>query len=168
MIQRHREARERDLAAEQTEADKAVPQTPVATPPTEETVMPKAEPVKEAPAKPAVAKTEAPKPEPVKTEAPKPAVQPKAEAPKPVTKVQPKPVAGNYYVQVESLTKDPRADYVKQLKDKGFNVVVRDRVVDGKAIKRVYVGPYTTKEEAAAVLPNLRRDFNPEAFVIQD
>lgn len=167
MIQRHREAREKEMAAAPaTEADKQLPPIPV--PPIEEKVM--AETPK--PAEPAKAEKtqEAPKPvtkvEPAKTEPAKPAA-PKAET-KPVTKVQPKPAAGTFFVQVESLSKEPRADYLKLLKNKGFNVVVRDRTVDGKSIKRVYVGPYMTKEEAAAVLPTLRRDFNPEAFVIQD
>lgn len=170
MIQRHREAREKEIDAQQmpatSEADRQIP--PVPAPPVEEKVM-----TKEAPKTAVAPKVEEKKPvvtktEPAKTEA-KPAATPKAEAPKPVAKTQPKTTAGGtYFVQVESLSKDPRADYIKQLKDKGYNVVVRDRTVDGKAIKRVYVGPYGTKEEAAAVLPTIRRDFNPEAFIIQD
>lgn len=75
---------------------------------------------------------------------------------------------GHFFVQVESLEKEPRADYIKELKSKGFGVVVKEKVIDGKKKKRVYVGPYNTKEEAAAVLPKIKSEINPDAFVIQD
>lgn len=162
LIARHREAREQEAA---TQADAQVPPREVAAttppaPPPPPRQEPKAEP------KPEV------KPEPKAEPKPEPKVEPapRAEAaPAPVAKPAATPVAsGTFFVQVESLSRDPRDEYLKQLRDSGFNVVVRERSVDGRTIKRVYIGPYGSKEEAAAVLPKIRKDLNPEAFIIQD
>lgn len=126
---------------------------------------PKPEPVKAEP------KPEPKKVEPKRVEQPKVAepvkIEPKPEPKKPEPKKE-SPKDGSFFVQVESLEKEPRAEYINELKAKGFGVVVKDKVIDGKTKKRVYVGPYNTREEAAAVLPKIKREINPDAFVIQD
>ena len=71
----------------------------------------------------------------------------------------------SFYIQVESLVKSPRDEYLKSLRDRGYTVSVKDRVIDGKQLHRICVGPYATREAAVAVLPNIKRDYNPEAFV---
>ncbi len=153
LIARHREAREQEEAQQQP---------PAAEPPAQkeaDAAVPEQEPAAPPPPPPAEAKPEAaPKPEP-KAE-PKP--EPRAEA-KPSA-----PAAGSFFVQVESLTRDPQEAYLKELRDSGYDVVVRERSVDGRTIKRVYIGPYTTREAAAAVLPRIREELNPEAFIIRD
>lgn len=109
-------------------------------------------------------------------EEPKKVVEPKKEPVKTVVKPEPKqtvvqkesPKTGHFYVQVESLSKEPRSDYIKELKSKGFGVVIKDKIVEGKSVKRVYVGPYNTREEAAAVLSKVKGEINENAFVIQD
>lgn len=105
---------------------------------------------------------------PPKAATPTPAATTPATAtpPKAATPAAPAPAASvSFYIQVESLVKSPRDEYLKSLRDRGYTVSVKDRVIDGKQLHRICVGPYATREAAVAVLPNIKRDYNPEAFV---
>ncbi|MDR1451971.1 MAG: SPOR domain-containing protein [Helicobacteraceae bacterium] len=86
------------------------------------------------------------------------------------TSQTPKPSSsgGLFYVQIESLAAAPRAAYLQTLRDRGLNVVVRDKIVNAKNVHRIYVGPYKTRDEALGALPALRRDYSPDAFIARE
>jgi cell division septation protein DedD len=167
LIARHREAREKEQSAAQAEPESpaqeeakepAERQADTRVPEQTQTQTPPPPPEPQAAPKPAKAQTE-------EVPAPKPAPKPAQASEEPTTQSA---AAGSFFVQVESLTRDPREAYLKDLKESGYEVVVRERTVDGRAIKRIYIGPYGSKEEAAAILPKIRKELNPEAFIIQD
>ncbi|MDR3162827.1 MAG: SPOR domain-containing protein [Helicobacteraceae bacterium] len=86
------------------------------------------------------------------------------------TEVKPvAPLAGAFYVQIESLTTAPKEEYLKILRDRGgYSISVKATEVNGKKVYRLYVGPYRTRDAAAAVLPNIKRDYNAAAFIVRE
>jgi DedD protein len=94
--------------------------------------------------------------------APKPVSKPavttpavsKPVAPKPVVSVsQPKPlvkVYDDFWVQTGAFSTVVRAEGVKEeLASKGITSIIDNRVIDGKTMFRVRVGPYTSNNEAS-------------------
>ena len=113
-------------------------------------------------AKPAA--SEEPKSEPAPAQAtkeePKPAP---AAAPTPAPKAAP---SGAYAIQVGAfLKKDPDPKFLKKIEDLGLRYTIKTFQKDGTTIKRVYVGPYATKEAALEDLKKVRDALAPKAFV---
>ncbi|MDR3347586.1 MAG: SPOR domain-containing protein [Helicobacteraceae bacterium] len=78
------------------------------------------------------------------------------------------PQAGLFYVQVESLTKAPTQEYLRVLRARGYGISVKEKRIDGKSVHRIYIGPYKNRDEAVSALPNIKRDYNPDAFIVQE
>ncbi|MDR2904580.1 MAG: SPOR domain-containing protein [Helicobacteraceae bacterium] len=182
IIARHREARERDKnqvasytgpaptatdAKPKTDTISAIPELP-----TQVSNQPKADPAKQAvttPKKDPVKVAETPKKEPAK--AAETAETPKAAttAPKASEKqVSRQAIGGKFYIQIQSFANEPKDDYLRSLANKGSNITVSEHVLDGRVLHRVYVGPYSTRDEALKALPNVRRNYNEQAFIAQE
>ncbi|GHV05268.1 hypothetical protein AGMMS50229_08070 [Campylobacterota bacterium] len=156
IIARHREQRQNDLNASAAAPVAAPVQTP--PPPTETVVTP---PARTTPSAPTTGATKPATPSAAQSTPAKPTKPAATATPAAAT-------ASGFYIQVESLSKTPSEGYLKLIRDRGYSVSVKDRVVDGKVVHRVYIGPYTHREAAVAVLPNIKRDYNPDAFVTQE
>ncbi|MDR0665766.1 MAG: SPOR domain-containing protein [Helicobacteraceae bacterium] len=153
IIAKHREARQNELNATITAAQNAAAQNTAPTPPS-------AVPVPTPPSSVATTppKTQTP-PQPPKTPSATPAKE---------TSAAPAKTEEKFYIQIESLAKAPRESYLKSLRDRGLNVLVREKTVNKVVVHRIYVGPYSTRDRALNALPNLRRDYSPEAFIVKE
>ena len=107
------------------------------------------------PAKPKTASKPAPK-----TAAAKP-------KPKPAAKPAPKPVAkGNIYIQVGAFLKyDPDKAFLRKIKAAGFNYIIKEYTINGKRVKRVYVGPFASRADAKEALAKVRARIAKGAFI---
>ncbi len=81
----------------------------------------------------------------------------KAETEKPAVKVAESKKGAQFYIQVGALgDRDAASTYAKKLEKEGFPALVLDPLpMDKKAVFRVRVGPYESKEEADAVRTKL-------------
>ncbi|MDR1911041.1 MAG: SPOR domain-containing protein [Helicobacteraceae bacterium] len=154
IIARHREALQSESASSAaTTTPPIAPQPPQTTPPaTQATVTPPATPT-----------------QPPKTTTPSvtPPITP--QPPKTTATTQPpKAQSGLFYVQIESLAKAPAPAYLRVLRERGLSIAVREKSVNGKEMHRIYVGPYQSREQALATLPAIRRDYSPDAFIVQE
>ncbi|BCD67820.1 SPOR domain-containing protein [Nitratiruptor sp. YY09-18] len=88
---------------------------------------------------------------------------------KPATpKPQPKPVhkSGNYYIQVGAfMMYDPDKAFLAKIKRIGFTYIIKEFTIKGKKVKRVYVGPFSSRSEAARYLPKVRKNIARGAFI---
>lgn len=133
-----------------------------------EEAKPELPPVKEEPARPEPPMA---KPEPKPLPAPAPAEEEKVMAPaKPVPAASaPIPATKSYYVQVASLSRfNPDKRFLEVIEKHGFHYKVADKTINGKAMKRVYIGPFATKAEAQKALGPIRESIQPGAFIIRD
>ncbi len=74
-----------------------------------------------------------------------------------------KPISdGNYFIQVGCFASNTSSALEKKLKYLNYNYMV---IANG-SVKKILVGPYTTKENASNYLYDLREKINPEAFVV--
>ena len=77
--------------------------------------------------------------------------------------------AKSYYIQVASLSRfSPDKRFLQVIEKHGYGYKVADKTVDGKPLKRVYVGPFKSKAEAQKALPTVRETIQPGAFIIRD
>ena len=98
------------------------------------------------------------------TTATKPVAKPKPKPkPKPAPKAKPK---GDIYVQVGAfLHYDPNSAFLKKIKRSGFGYVIKEFTINGKKIKRVYIGPFASRKEAARYLPKIKKTISKNAFI---
>ena len=95
----------------------------------------------------------------------------KQEQPKKVTKPKPKPKPdhtkkvygghGTVYIQVGSFVKGPESSFIEKIRRAGFRFRIKE--IDGK--RRVYVGPFRSRQEAKSLLGIVRSKINPDAFI---
>ena len=155
-----------------------------AEPQSEPAPLPVPEPLQSAP-KAATIPQKTPSPEPKSATAPSPKTPPakkvepkeepkipefptiKKEAPAPQPPAKKSVAAtGDYAIQVGAfLKKDPDPKFLKKIEDLGLRYTIKTFQKDGATIKRVYVGPYPTKEAALADLAKVRRELASTAFV---
>ncbi len=103
----------------------------------------------------------APTQEPVQT---KPEVVEQVPAPvvAPVTEVVPQ---GTYFVQVGSYRNRPSPSLLKRIKNNGFNY--RLTKANNNGIKKLLIGPYTTRTEVDKALAIVRSRLVKQAFVVK-
>ncbi len=68
---------------------------------------------------------------------------------------------GNVYIQVGSFTKGPESSFITKIRRAGFKFRIKDQ--NGK--RRVYVGPFRSREEAKSLLGTVKSKINPDAFI---
>jgi DedD protein len=85
--------------------------------------------------------------------------------PKSVIKATP---SGHYFIQVGAFLKqDPDKKFLAKIKSNGFHYVIKTFNKNGKVIKRVYIGPFQTKNEAKKALPKVKKTITSGAFVVR-
>lgn len=85
--------------------------------------------------------------------------EPKAEVKKEETKKQ--PTSGEVYIQIGSYSKEPPASFYSLVKANGYNY----KVSEHNSSKKVLVGPFKSKDEAAAEIGKIRANINSGAFI---
>ncbi len=68
---------------------------------------------------------------------------------------------GNVYIQVGSFTKGPERSFIRKITRAGFKY----RIKTQNGYRRVYVGPFESRKEAARYLGRVRSEINPQAFI---
>jgi DedD protein len=97
---------------------------------------------------PAPAATQAPATAPTQTTAPTTASQPAATKPAAAT-TTPTRTINDYWIQTGAYSAIVRAEDAKEmLASKGFISIIETRVIDGRNLYRVRLGPYTSEREA--------------------
>ncbi len=71
-----------------------------------------------------------------------------------------------YFIQVGATANVfPDRRYLKKIKNAGFDYVVHSMTINGKKIKKILIGPYTSKNEAKIKLPAVKAKINPNAYI---
>jgi len=68
---------------------------------------------------------------------------------------------GNVYIQVGSFVKGPESSFIEKIRRAGFRFRIKE--INGK--RRVYVGPFESRQEASRLLNLVRSKINPDAFI---
>lgn len=69
--------------------------------------------------------------------------------------------SGNVYIQVGSFKQGPKSDFISKIRKAGFKFRIKE--TDG--YRRVYVGPFKTRQEAKSLLGIVKSKIAPNAFV---
>ncbi len=105
------------------------------------------------------------KPKPKPQPKPKPEVKPQP-TPQPKPQPAPTPKSGDIFVQVGAFLKSgPDKKFLESIKRQGFAYTIKTFHINGKEVKRVYIGPFSSRQEAAKYLPKIKKYINPNAFI---
>ena len=81
----------------------------------------------------------------------------------PVTKI---PSISGYFIQVGATAKSfPDKRFLTKIKRAGFDYIVHGVTIKGKHIKKVLVGPYSTRDGAKNALGGVKANINPSAYI---
>ncbi len=81
----------------------------------------------------------------------------------PVTQL---PSISGYFIQVGATAKSfPDKRFLTKIKRAGFDYIVHGVNIKGKQIKKVLVGPYSTRDEAKSALRSVKANINPSAYI---
>jgi len=81
----------------------------------------------------------------------------------PVTKI---PSISGYFIQVGATAKSfPDKSFLTKIKRAGFDYIVHGVTIKGKHIKKVLVGPYSTRDGAKNALGGVKANINPSAYI---
>lgn len=69
--------------------------------------------------------------------------------------------SGRFYIQVGSFKGTPDPAWLKHIRALGYDY----RSVYEDGMRKLLVGPFSSREDALSVLPNTRKEFNPGAFL---
>ena len=90
-------------------------------------------------------------------------IKTKVEKPKEAYKLS---TISGFFVQVGATYGTyPDKAFLKKINKNGFDYIVHKTYVKGKAIKKVLVGPYDSKEKARQALLKIRNTIKPDAFI---
>lgn len=107
--------------------------------------------------------TEVPKPKKVAA-TPQVKEEKKPVIPKPVQ--PPKPVsATSYYIQVGSFSQNPSSRFLSVIKKSGFSYTITKP--SAKGIKKLLIGPYSSRASVDTALVRVRDRINKKAFVVK-
>lgn len=99
------------------------------------------------------------KKEPVHNEVPKKEVVQHKPKPQPTHKTY--GGSGNVYIQVGSFVRGPESSFIEKIRRAGFKFRIKEQ--NGK--RRVYVGPFRSRQEASSLLGKVKAEINPNAFI---
>ncbi len=73
-----------------------------------------------------------------------------------------------YFVQVGATANSfPDKVFLRKIKNAGFDYIVHTMTVKGRKIKKVLVGPYTSRNQAKSKLPTIQSRINPDAYIFR-
>ena len=61
----------------------------------------------------------------------------------------------------------PSKEFLKRIKKSGYEYVIKKVSVKGSKIKKVLIGPYSTKDIAKKELLKVKRNIKKDAFIIR-
>ncbi|NEW60295.1 SH3 domain-containing protein [Sulfurovum sp. bin170] len=71
-----------------------------------------------------------------------------------------------FYIKIGSFFRQPNDEYFLNIGRNGFTYVqLEDKDQDGNMVKRIYIGPYETTEQAMALLEKVRSSINKNAYI---
>jgi len=70
-----------------------------------------------------------------------------------------------YYIKVGSFFSEPNQKFLSNIVDSGFKYIIKDDLYNNNTIKRVYIGPYSTREEAEKFLQTVKEKVNKNAYI---
>jgi hypothetical protein len=70
-----------------------------------------------------------------------------------------------FYIKIGSFLSIPSSEYLLNIKMYGFNYTIEEYAQGAEIIKRVYIGPYTTMEEAQEALKKVKTTINQSAYI---
>jgi len=71
----------------------------------------------------------------------------------------------SYYIKVGSFFSNPNPKFLDNIVNSGFKFIIKDDLFNGATIKRVYIGPYSTREEAERFLGIIRATISKDAYI---
>jgi len=71
----------------------------------------------------------------------------------------------HFYIKIGSFFSNPNPAYLAKVTQNGFNYIIKDTMQDGREIKRLYIGPYNTEDEARENLSRVRAIINRNAYI---
>jgi len=75
-------------------------------------------------------------------------------------------VTKQFYVKVGSFFSNPNENYLLNISKNGFNYIIQNSFQNGDIIiKRVYIGPYSSKSEAKRMLKIIKVKINKNAYI---
>ncbi len=76
------------------------------------------------------------------------------------------PSVSGYFIQVGATTASfPNRKFLQKIKNAGFDYIVHSTYIKGRKIKKVLVGPYHSRDGAKSVLPKVKANINPSAYI---
>lgn len=69
---------------------------------------------------------------------------------------------GRYYIQIGSYSQKPQDNYLKTLEALGYKYKILKR----NDFYKLLIGPFNSKEDAKKILPEIKKGFNPSAFLV--
>ncbi|WP_281950594.1 SPOR domain-containing protein [Nitrosophilus kaiyonis] len=73
---------------------------------------------------------------------------------------------GNYYVQVGAFYRlAPSKKFLKRIETNGFNYIIKTVIKDSSEIKKVLIGPFTSRSEAKKALLKIKQNIKKDAFI---
>ncbi len=76
------------------------------------------------------------------------------------------PTISGYFIQVGATAKSfPDKRFLTKIKRAGFDYIVHGVTIKGKHIKKVLVGPYSTRADAKSALGSVKANINPSAYI---
>ncbi len=87
---------------------------------------------------------------------------------KKVTSPAPSPIShlSGYFIQVGATSKSfPDKRFLTKIKNSGYDYIVHKVTIKNKDIKKVLVGPYTTRNQARENLSDIQSKINPSAYI---
>ncbi len=84
------------------------------------------------------------------------------------TVVTPYPISAisGYFIQVGATYNSfPNKSFLSKIKNSGYDYIVHKTSIKGRDIKKVLVGPYTTRDQARNDLVDVQTKINPSAYI---
>jgi len=76
------------------------------------------------------------------------------------------PSISGYFIQVGATAQSfPDKKFLTKIKRAGFDYIVHGVNIKGKEIKKVLIGPYTTRDGAKNALGSVKANINPSAYI---
>lgn len=87
---------------------------------------------------------------------------------KPVTpKIAKANATGHFFVQVGSFSGKPQEALLYKITRAGYHYKIISFPVNGKQISKLLIGPYSTRDDAVALLAKVRKEIKKDAFIAE-
>jgi len=85
----------------------------------------------------------------------------------PIQEIEQTSKEGTFYVQVGSFIGKPKSTLLYRITRQGFNHKIIQFPKEGRAISKLLIGPYISREEASKALIQVRAQIQPDAFIAE-